>query len=62
MNLSDNARTVLEKRYLKKQEDGTVETPENMLSWGAGNIALADKKVSQRRIPGKQKKVFGNHG
>ena len=29
--LSDNARTVLEKRYLKKDENGkTIETPEEM--------------------------------
>ena len=61
MNLSYNARTVLEKRYLKRQEDGTVETPENMLRRVAGNIALVDKKVygkSQKDTRETEEKFF----
>lgn len=45
MKLSENARIILEKRYLKKCSDGSIETPESMLSRVAGNIALVDKKV-----------------
>ena len=42
--LSDNARTVLEKRYLKKDENGkTIETPEEMFFRVAENIASAEK-------------------
>lgn len=42
--LSDNARTVLEKRYLKKDENGkVVETPEEMFFRVAENIASAEK-------------------
>lgn len=42
--LSDNARTVLEKRYLKKDENGKViETPEEMFFRVAENIASAEK-------------------
>jgi ribonucleoside-diphosphate reductase alpha chain len=43
IKLSPNARKVLEKRYLKKNEDGkVVETPEDMLRRVANNIAQAD--------------------
>lgn len=42
--LSDNARTVLEKRYLKKDENGKViETPEEMFFRVAQNIGSAEK-------------------
>jgi ribonucleoside-diphosphate reductase alpha chain len=44
INLSDNARTVLEKRYLRKNEDGkVVETPSDLFKRVAENIAQADK-------------------
>jgi ribonucleoside-diphosphate reductase alpha chain len=44
INLSDNARTVLEKRYLRKNEDGkVVETPTDLFKRVAENIAQADK-------------------
>jgi ribonucleoside-diphosphate reductase alpha chain len=45
--VSDNARVVLEKRYLKKDDNGTVtETPEEMFFRIAENIASAEKKFS----------------
>src|SRR5512145_3320847 len=43
MPISDNARTVLERRYLKKGGGGEqLETPEEMLARVAYNIALAE--------------------
>jgi ribonucleoside-diphosphate reductase alpha chain len=45
--VSDNARVVLEKRYLKKDDNGAVtETPEEMFFRIAENIAGAEKKFS----------------
>ncbi|KMQ52044.1 ribonucleotide-diphosphate reductase subunit alpha [Chitinispirillum alkaliphilum] len=42
--ISDNARTVLEKRYLKKDDKGNIiETPEEMFFRVAENIAGAEK-------------------
>ncbi|MGE5197911.1 MAG: vitamin B12-dependent ribonucleotide reductase [Deltaproteobacteria bacterium] len=44
LKLSDNALKVLEKRYLRKDEDGKViETPTEMFGRVAGAIASADK-------------------
>lgn len=41
--LSDNAKKVLEKRYLKKDDNGVcIETPEDMFRRVARNIATAD--------------------
>ncbi|NLE02854.1 MAG: vitamin B12-dependent ribonucleotide reductase [Fibrobacter sp.] len=47
VNLSENARVVLDKRYLKKDENGkTIETPEEMFFRVAENIASAEKLFS----------------
>lgn len=44
-DLTDNARTVLEKRYLQKNAEGEViETPEEMFRRVAHNIAQADEQ------------------
>ena len=44
LHLSENALRVLERRYLKKDQDGKViETPEGMFRRVAKNIALADR-------------------
>ena len=42
MILSENAKTVLERRYLKKDENGVCEQPEDMLRRVAETIAAAD--------------------
>lgn len=43
MLLSENAKTVLERRYLKKDENGNCEKPEDMLRRVADTIAAADE-------------------
>ena len=44
MELSDNAKTVLAKRYLLKDASGKIiETPEEMFMRVARNIARAEK-------------------
>ncbi|MEM2509034.1 MAG: ribonucleotide reductase N-terminal alpha domain-containing protein, partial [Candidatus Thermoplasmatota archaeon] len=48
MKLTENAIKVLEKRYLKKDENGNViETPEEMFHRIAKNISLADEKYGE---------------
>lgn len=48
VQLSDNARTVLEKRYLRKDETGSVvETPEDLFFRVAENIASAETRFNQ---------------
>ncbi len=43
MILSENAKAVLERRYLKKDENGNCESPEDMLLRVAHTIASADE-------------------
>ena len=48
IKLSDNAKTVLSKRYLKRDKDGTpVESPEDMFWRVAQSIASADKQYNK---------------
>lgn len=47
MILSDNARVVLERRYLKKDENGKCELPEDMIRRVAHTIASADDKYGE---------------
>ena len=47
MELSANARTVLERRYLKKEEGKPVETPEDMLRRVAENIAAVEEEYGK---------------
>jgi ribonucleoside-diphosphate reductase alpha chain len=48
-NMTDNARTVLERRYLIKNDSGKVsETPEELFARVAINISLADKNYDEK--------------
>ncbi len=50
LNLSDNALKVLERRYLKKDEQGgIIETPEEMFLRVAEAIAIADKSYGKSK-------------
>jgi ribonucleoside-diphosphate reductase alpha chain len=52
LNLSKNARTVLEKRYLKRDREGKVlEKPEDMFSRVATAIAAAEKNFAADADP-----------
>ncbi|MBI1920956.1 MAG: vitamin B12-dependent ribonucleotide reductase [Geobacter sp.] len=51
--LTKNARTVLEKRYLKRDKDGKVlETPADMFRRVADTIASADKNFDKKAVTG----------
>ncbi len=59
--LSDNARKVLRKRYLKKDDDGKVtETPADMFRRVAKNIASADKHygASKKEMQGTEEEFY----
>jgi ribonucleoside-diphosphate reductase alpha chain len=59
--LSENAHTVLEKRYLKRDESGTViETPEELFFRVAENIASAERKFSGEGNPEQWTEKFYN--
>ena len=63
IRLSETARSILEKRYLKRNEHGRViEKPEDLLRRVAYNIALADIKYTHRNeidaLRHKHKKEF----
>ena len=47
--LSENARTVLEKRYLAKEEGQVIESPEDMFRRVARNIAQAEAKYGGKQ-------------
>ena len=60
-NLSENARRVLKRRYLKKDSQGNViETPEQMFKRVARHIAKAEKKFggSEKRVKEMQKLFY----
>jgi ribonucleoside-diphosphate reductase alpha chain len=59
--LSENARTVLEKRYLKRDESGTViETAEELFYRVAENIASAERVFGQDGNPDQWTEKFYN--
>ncbi|MGI5839682.1 MAG: vitamin B12-dependent ribonucleotide reductase [bacterium] len=45
LQLTSNALTVLERRYLKKKDGKVIETPENMLRRVAVNIAAVEREI-----------------
>lgn len=59
MELSTNARKVLEKRYLKKDDAGKpIETPEDMFWRVAENVACAEKNYTEKADVKKMAKEF----
>ncbi len=50
MVLSENARLVLERRYLKKDADGVCEKPEDMIRRVARAIAAADENYGDDKL------------
>ncbi|MDD5223283.1 MAG: vitamin B12-dependent ribonucleotide reductase [bacterium] len=59
VSVSENARRVLERRYLKKDEDGQViENPREMYVRVARAIAAAEEKVTGGREPGEVAQEF----
>lgn len=59
IKLSSNAIKVLERRYLKKNEDGKiVETPDDMFKRVASNIAQADLLYNPHADTGKTEEEF----
>ncbi|OQY07149.1 MAG: ribonucleoside-diphosphate reductase, adenosylcobalamin-dependent [Desulfobacteraceae bacterium 4572_123] len=61
IQLSDNARRVLERRYLKKDRDGNVtETPEELFRRVARHVARAEKKYGDIAHVGRMEDSFYN--
>ncbi len=60
LDLSENARVVLERRYLRKDDDGqVVETPVQMFRRVAANIALAERRfVGEETAKEMEEKFF----
>jgi len=59
LNLSKNARIVLERRYLKKDDQGrSVETPEQMFKRVAHHIARAEKPYGEDAHVRKMEEIF----
>ena len=59
LSLSDNANTVLERRYLKKDSQGKViETPEQMFRRVAHHIAEAEKEYGDNTLAQEIEEVF----
>ncbi|MEE4354561.1 MAG: vitamin B12-dependent ribonucleotide reductase [Desulfatiglans sp.] len=59
LSLSENARTVLERRYLKKDDQGKViETPEEMFRRVAHHIAEAEKHYGDDTLAQETEELF----
>ena len=61
MNLTDNARTILAKRYLRLHADGVVETPDDMFRRVAHNISQAERAYDNNEAtpPEWEEKFYG---
>jgi len=61
LNLSDNAKNVLKRRYLKKDKHGQIiETPEKMFRRVARHIAKAEKNYGSNAQVKKMENIFFN--
>lgn len=58
MKITDNARTVLERRYLKREDGQVVETPEEMLHRVAENIAAVEAQWDEKKVSEMEAKFF----
>lgn len=58
MNISENARTVLERRYLKRENGKVVETPEDMLQRVAKNIAAVEAQWDEHLVADMEQRFF----
>ena len=59
MKIGASARTVLEKRYLAKDENGTpIETVEGLFERVAGTVAAADKQYDEEGVAQSQKTFY----
>lgn len=59
ISLSQNARTVLERRYLRKDEEGKLlETPEEMFRRVAHHIALAEERYGDGAKVAEMEEIF----
>ena len=58
MQLSENARTVLERRYLKRKDGRVIETPEDMLRRVAANIAEVEGQWDPSKIQEMEEKFL----
>ena len=60
VSLSQNAKVVMERRYLKKDRNGNIkETPEDLFARVARSIAVADTKFDpQADVEKTEKKSF----
>jgi ribonucleoside-diphosphate reductase alpha chain len=63
LNLAENARVVLERRYLAKDDAGNpIETPEDLFRRVAQNIALAERLYQQQATSSKRQGAKGTEG
>lgn len=58
LKITDNARTVLERRYLKREDGQVVETPEEMLHRVAENIAAVEAQWDEKKVSEMEAKFF----
>ena len=58
MELSENARTVLERRYLKRSDGQVIETPEDMLWRVAANIAQVEAQWDPGKVSEMEAEFF----
>ena len=58
MELSDNARKVLERRYLKQDDKNVMETPEQMLSRVAVSIAQVEAQWDKNKVKEMEDRFF----